>query len=514
MFDAMREYVLPRLEAIRPSGSGYSARCPAHDDSTASLSVSRGDGQPVVLHCHAGCNPDDIIAKLGLTWEQLTNPREKREDTAVRAYDYTDENGILLYQVVRQPDKRFLQRIPDPTAQSGWTWRLGNTRRVLYRLGELIQGIKDGREVWIPEGEKDADTFAGLNMIATCNSGGAGKWLPEFAVFFADAIVTIVADRDDPGYEHARRIRDSLIGIATSVQMVEAKSGKDATDHFSAGHTVDEFVVIWSDREEPELDLDPDLWEFLGTVDEEPDWVVPGLLERRDRLIFTGFEGLGKSMMLRQMAVTIAAGLHPFRFTSITPRRVLMIDCENSERQSRRRFRPLADASIDCMHRVPDGALRLIHRPEGLDLTSSRDEEWLMERVTANKPDILFIGPFYRLHNANINDEVAAKRVLGILDRARVKADCALVIEAHAGHGKDKEGNRSPRPAGSSVLLRWPEFGIGITPPEDDDREAGVRCKEVRVVPWRGGRDERYWPDTMGWNPKDYGWPWLQISPV
>jgi RecA-family ATPase len=40
--------------------------------------------------------------------------------------------------------------------------------------------------------------------------------------------------------------------------------------------------------------------------------VIPGLLERRDRLMLTGEEGLGKSYLLRQIAVMAAAGLDPF----------------------------------------------------------------------------------------------------------------------------------------------------------------------------------------------------------
>jgi hypothetical protein len=80
--------------------------------------------------------------------------------------------------------------------------------------------------------------------------------------------------------------------------------------------------------------------------------------------------------------------------------------------------------------------MRLIHKPNGLDLTKAEDAEWLLERVTAHQPDVLFIGPFYRLHNTNMNDEL---RRPPSRNRARpgpqLKVDCALVIEAHAGHG-------------------------------------------------------------------------------
>jgi RecA-family ATPase len=235
---------------------------------------------------------------------------------------------------------------------------------------------------------------------------------------------------------------------------------------------------------------------------------VPGLIERGDRLMLTGFEGLGKSMLTRQMAVTIAAGLHPFTFEEIDPRRVLLVDCENSQRQSRRKFRELGPR----IH--PLRAARARRRatphppPEGIDLTRDSDAAWLLERVTAHRPDVLFIGPFYRLHAANMNDELPARKTIAVLDLARVKADCALIVEAHAGHGEQGK-NRSVRPAGSSLLLRWPEFGYGLAP--GDDPAPGQPCRIVDVKAWRGPRDERDWPAALAWG-KPGQWPWI-IAP-
>ena len=53
------------------------------------------------------------------------------------------------------------------------------------------------------------------------------------------------------------------------------------------------------------------LREILETEDEPEDWVIPGLFERGDRLILTGYEGLGKTTWLRQIGICAAAGLNP-----------------------------------------------------------------------------------------------------------------------------------------------------------------------------------------------------------
>jgi len=508
--DVMRELVLPRLDAVKKSGAGFMARCPAHEDGKASLSIGPGRNQPVVLHCHANCHPDDILARLDLTWADLSDPNPRVDDgvwtpagPAVAVYDYRDEHGQLLFQVCRTANKEFRQRVPDITTKSGYRWRLDDVRRVLYRLPQLIEAVNGGIGVFVCEGEKDVGTLERAGLVATCNPGGAGKWRPEYAEFFRDASVIIVADKDEPGRAHARQVRDALIDVAHDVEIVEAAEGcKDVTEHVGAGREINDLVPTWTSQPDAPPELAPDLWQFLDTADDEYDWVVPGLLERGDRLMLTGHEGLGKSMLTRQLAVTMAAGIHPFR-TALTfePRRVLYIDCENSERQSRRKFRPLAGASVRARHRVPDGGMRLIHKPNGLDLTRKDDEDWLLERVTAHQPDVLFIGPFYRLHNANLNEELPARRTVAVLDKARNSVGCALVIEAHAGHGNQIH-ERDVRPVGSSLLLRWPEFGYGLTPVEKDK-------KLVHLRPWRGPREEREWPKQLMWGDPEK-WPWME----
>jgi hypothetical protein len=514
--DVLTEIVLPKLDGVRSQYGGFMARCPAHDDGKASLSLTRGKEHPVVFHCHAGCERDDILAAAGLSWGDLCKPRDQRQETgewtprgtAVAVYDYVDEDGKLLYQVLRTADKQFPCRVPNPARPKGWDWKLGDTRRVLYRLPKVIEGIRDGHVIFIVEGEKDVHALEGQQLIGTCNPGGAGKWKPEYCEVFREADVTIICDRDNPGEAHARQVRDMLTGIARSIRIMEPAVGKDAADHFAAGKKLPDLVTTWTSEVEAKPDLAPDLWEFLATEDPDYDWIVPDLLERGDRLVWTGFEGLGKSMAIRQMAVMIAAGLHPFKWTEIPKMRVLLIDCENSEQQSRRKFRPLADLSIKSRHRVPDGALRLIHKPAGIDVSRPDDAAWLLERVTAHKPDVLFIGPFYRLHAGNINDESAARHTVNILDMARTAAGCAMVIEAHAGHGEQGK-NRSVRPVGSSLLLRWPEFGFGIAPAYDP--EPGEPCRTVEVRAWRGARDQRDWPTRLTWGGEG-SWPW-QIAP-
>ena len=133
-----------------------------------------------------------------------------------------DADKNTVFQVMRTADKQFPARRPDPTAKTGWRWNLGDTKRVLYRLPELIEAVNNGEKVWICEGEKDVEALRRQGQAATCNPGGAGKWRDEFSPLLAGVHVTVVADKDAPGQAHARQVADSLKEFAESVRIVEA----------------------------------------------------------------------------------------------------------------------------------------------------------------------------------------------------------------------------------------------------------------------------------------------------
>lgn len=247
----------------------------------------------------------------------------------------------------------------------------------------------------------------------------------------------------------------------------------------------------------------PTIGEFLAVseADDAYDWVVDELLERGDRLVLTGTEGAGKSTLFRQLAVTIAAGIHPFDHKRIEPRRVLVVDCENGPAHTRRKIRPLVIQAEALGHPVRDTNLWMEIRPEGLDLASDKDASWLLRRVAAIRPDAVMIGPLYRLAPRALNDDSDAAPVIAALNMIRARGACVL-LEAHAGHAIGMGGRRDLRPRGSSAFLGWPEFGYGI---RSSDLEEAKFQRIVDVVPWRGDRDERNWPERLIAGGQ---WPW------
>ena len=247
--------------------------------------------------------------------------------------------------------------------------------------------------------------------------------------------------------------------------------------------------------------------EFLEAGENEPDydWVVPGLLERGDRLILTGAEGAGKSELFRLCAVTIAAGIHPFTFQAIEPQRVLVLDCENTSRHTRRKIRPLIAQAKLQGHPVSEANLWIECRPQGIDLALDKDLSWLMRQVAAVTPDVTFLGPLYRLAPRALNDDSDAAPVIAALNMIRARGS-AVVLEAHSGHAIGPGGRRDPRPRGSSAFLGWPEFGYGLRWAEKSTKQNRL----VELVGWRGDRDEREWPPMLAGGGV---WPWHPYYP-
>jgi hypothetical protein len=247
------------------------------------------------------------------------------------------------------------------------------------------------------------------------------------------------------------------------------------------------------------------LREVLAVPEEEDayDWVIPDILERRDRLMLTGSEGGGKSTFLRQLAVLSAAGIHPFRFSPIDPVRVLVVDAENSERQWRRAVRSMVDEAALRGARDPRDHIRL-ETVSRIDITQAGELGGIHRLIDEAAPDLLLIGPLYRLVPKSIKDDDDAAPVLYALDSLRDR-NVAMLIEAHAGHTTGAGGERDLRPRGSSALLGWPEFGLGLR--RNKHVEHGRMT--TSLVRWRGDRDRRAWPTKFV---RGQVWPWEQTA--
>jgi len=217
----------------RRSGDEIWFRCPfperhKNGDARPSAKFNPEKGAWYCVVCKEGGAEKELAELLGLSWN---SDRE-----IVATYPYTDEDGELLFEVVRLANpKDFRQRRPD--GKGGWTWKTKGVRRVLYRLPEILAAVGAGQLIHVVEGEKDADNLAGLEVAATTNSGGAGKWSKALSESLRGARVAIIPDNDQPGRDHAELVASKLSGVAAEVRVVTLPSlpdGGDVSDWIAA----------------------------------------------------------------------------------------------------------------------------------------------------------------------------------------------------------------------------------------------------------------------------------------
>lgn len=259
---------------------------------------------------------------------------------------------------------------------------------------------------------------------------------------------------------------------------------------------------------EAEVEAFMTLDEFCDQPLPAEQWVIPDLLARGDRLVLTGYEGLGKSVLIRELAVCAAAGFDPFTRQDFPPVRVTFLDLENPARTMVRVLSSLRTA-VGKYGRNTGARFMVRRHPKGLDVAKPADRAYLHMVCDTFRPDLLVIGPVYKMYVGGSGDreEDLARTVTSLLDELRERYDCAVILEHHSPHGAAGQ-RRDVRPFGSSLWRRWPEFGFGLVPSE------GCRVDErwVDVVPWRGSREDRPWPKTLGSGGVS-GIPWVDPNP-
>jgi hypothetical protein len=252
--------ILARLSGVRRGWKGYAAKCPAHDDNLPSLTLTESNGR-ILIKCFAGCETRSIIDAIGLRWTDLfdnritepsrislgeyekklkTDPSDSvgitRSSSDQRIHDvyrYVNEQGYLLYENVRFHPKGFRQRHRD--AKGKLHWNLNDVRRVPYRLPELIAAREKGGDIFLCEGEKDADALAELGFTASNFKG----WNEEWNQYIQGCYVVIVQDHDLPGKTLADEAARVILRSAAAVKILDVfadrelaeKNGLDISDY-------------------------------------------------------------------------------------------------------------------------------------------------------------------------------------------------------------------------------------------------------------------------------------------
>jgi hypothetical protein len=316
---------LTLFKGVKPAHSGFTALCPGHDDKNRSLSIKLTEDGKILLHCFAGCDINHIVESVGLITADLFLSGDKQGRITETIYHYFDADGKPLYDVCRTVPKGFYQRRPD--GNGGYIYDVKGIKPTIYQLPKIIAAVSFQEPlIVIPEGEKDCDNcFRQFGIPATCNSGGAGKWRPEFGDLLKGAqTIAVIADKDEPGRKHVAQVAQSLIGKVKSLKVIEMPGDnvKDLSDWITAGGDEVTFRKLVADSPEyhptgvpvKELSVMMTVSQFRNHVQSKANGTNNDYIEDilpnspADYALMVGRSGIGKTNEILHTLFCLASG--------------------------------------------------------------------------------------------------------------------------------------------------------------------------------------------------------------
>jgi len=343
------------LQDVKKVGSGYLARCPAHDDSTPSLTVHERGGK-LLLHCHAGCDFMDIIAAIRDRLDKhyvapakivkapipLVNKDDKKPWDRFQSVwewwttktgiprDFWESLGVTTYRskiAFSFPDNVFKVRENASDAKYRWVHDNGQMTPPLWP-DPVTTGLRN--HMILAEGETDAATLRYIGLPAygiTKGANGVRALEQVLPALKRNGLKSayIVYDCDQAGTKGAQDALKAFQANGIWARIVEPplpyelamRGGKDIQDiwHF-VEHDVERFKEMMAQLlREPQIrekSWETITWrELMEKPIDQTDWIIRNVLRRGWLFMLAGHGKQGKTTLAFHMMNAIAHG-RPF----------------------------------------------------------------------------------------------------------------------------------------------------------------------------------------------------------
>lgn len=420
---------LCRLQGVRGSQGHFYARCPAHGDRHASLSVRSGEEGRILVKCHAQCSPQQIVAALGLTMADLyASPV-----TLVRPeqiWPYRDCSGQVQLEKRRYPGKEFrwFRQGPDGSWRNG----RGGLVPALFNVDET----REVREVYWVEGEKDVTTLLSLGLVAVSAPDGAnGRLAAEQLTPLRGKSMVILPDNDGPGHAHAAAVAAALQGIAQGVKVLDLTrvdpdlpEKGDITDLVErrGGEVLARVKILaaetplWS----PPQTTDAPQLVFYDSVEfREPEFLVEPYLPLGKLTILQADSGVGKTALACKIAACVSRGM-PMQDTPCAQGKVLILSVEDDPETLRGRIEASGGDLTQCA--FLDNAHELTFESPQIEKAVKAHEV----KLVIFDPLQAFLGSGIDMHRAN-----QTRPIMAHLAAMAKRTGCAVLIISHMSKG-------------------------------------------------------------------------------
>ena len=443
--------IVSRFQSPKPNGNNsFMVRCPCHNDSTQSLSISEKNGK-ILLNCFAGCRTEDILHSAGLEMKDLfadkpsfTTPKPPNVE-----YIYSDKLKKIRYYLFKngQWKKSFYWQHKDENGQ--WQKDKGNCKVPLYKQ-DLLSDVPPEETVYIVEGEKDCDTmtdklhFRAVSAPngATATKGGTkNKWNSDYNSLFNNLNVAIIPDNDEVGRAYAETIANELLPVAKSVKIVDLcnewenlKDKGDITDIYESeqprdNKTIAEIVSfklsVLTDCTKPyERKVDMSKYIQLSSVESKStDWLWYPYIPLGKITLMTADPGTGKTFLALYLAAQVSTG-RPFYGESVytAPQNVVYQTAEDG----------IADTikpRLEPMRPNFENIYIFNEESESLSLSDDKIEQIMKDLHPALMifdPLQAYLGADVDMHRAN-----EVRPILGRIGHLAERYNCAVVFIMH-----------------------------------------------------------------------------------
>lgn len=366
-----------RIESVK-SLCGPCPKCGGDDrfvyrtDSDRFFSRQCNESGGDVLDFHTWINRNDI-KELFKKYLPDSKPFEHYQlGSPIEKYPYTDANGNDLCYNCRfelsDGGKTFRQ-----CSANGLSWKVTNIKtKMPYNLPKVIET----ETVFIVEGEKDVNSLEKLNLVGTCNVGGAGNWTEDLNHHFKNKEVYLLPDNDEPGRKHIAKVYENLKDIAGSIKLIELPGlpeHGDFTDWLNTFDDLDEAgerFAIMAEGAEPYTPENlkaqttgSNAAELMTMALPEPKWAIPGILPEGLNIL-AGKPKMGKSVLSSNISIAIACGGKALSKIDVEKGAVLYFALEDTKRRLQNRLLPRFVHCIHLGHETNQKALLTCqHRP-------------------------------------------------------------------------------------------------------------------------------------------------------